>query len=381
METERYFTREGPVVPQEHYLIPPLERVDLDEILTLVRRMKYFVVHAPRQTGKTSTLLALADHLNRSGRYRCLYVNFKPGQAAGEDVESAMRTLLTELGTRARTALQDTFVDSVRSELLEECGPHAALGEALLRWSERSPKPLVLMIDEIDTLIGATLISVLRQLRSEYDLRPRNFPQSVILCGVRDMRDYRIKTGSGEVVYGGSAFNIKAESLRLADFTEKEVRSLLGQHVAETGQQFPEEALAAFWDWTRGQPWLVNALAFEACFRDKEGQDRSRPISLEDMQRARESLIRRCDTHIDQLIRQLGTARVRRVIEPLLSGGKPDFRDDDIQYARDLGLLAPRPPPAVANPIYREVIPRALTSDIQESITNETSRYVGGDGR
>ena len=94
----------------------------------------------------------------------------------------------------------------------------------------------MLLIDEIDLLVGDTLLSVLRQLRAGYVRRPRDFPQSVVLCGVRDVRDYRIHSGSGrEIIAGGSAFNIKAESLRLGDFTKDEVLSLLGQHTDETG--------------------------------------------------------------------------------------------------------------------------------------------------
>ena len=73
----RYFNTEGPVVAERHYCIPPLSRVNLDELLELITDMKYFVLHAPRQTGKTSTLLALQDRLNEEGEYRCLYVKLR----------------------------------------------------------------------------------------------------------------------------------------------------------------------------------------------------------------------------------------------------------------------------------------------------------------
>ena len=63
----RFFNTTGPIRPERHYCIPPLDRVDLDEILTLIWQERYFVLHAPRQTGKTSTLLALADRLNSAG--------------------------------------------------------------------------------------------------------------------------------------------------------------------------------------------------------------------------------------------------------------------------------------------------------------------------
>ena len=68
------FNTEGPVVAADHYHIPPLERIDLDDVLGLVRGKKYFVLHAPRQTGKTSALLALRDLLNggTAGEYRCV---------------------------------------------------------------------------------------------------------------------------------------------------------------------------------------------------------------------------------------------------------------------------------------------------------------------
>ncbi len=239
----------------------------------------------------------------------------------------------------------------------------------------------MLFVDEIDALVGDTLISVLRQLRSGYRDRPRRFPQSIVLCGVRDVRDYRIRSAAGEIVLGGSAFNIKAKSVRLGDFSEGEVRDLLGQHAEETGQAITPGAMAEVWDLTRGQPWLVNALAYEACFEDKSGRDRSRPIRLDAVREARERLVRRRDTHLDQLVDKLQEPSVRRVIEPLLSGGMPRLRDDDLAYVRDLGLVARTAPVAIANPIYREVIPRELTNDVQETLANDPAWYVGDDGR
>ena len=53
----------GSVVAQDHYCIPPLERIDLRAVLELIADKRYFALHAPRQTGKTSALLALRDLL------------------------------------------------------------------------------------------------------------------------------------------------------------------------------------------------------------------------------------------------------------------------------------------------------------------------------
>ncbi len=270
-------------------------------MLPLIEQQKYFVLHAPRQTGKTSSLLALMDYLNTQGRYRCVYVNVEIAQAARENVVEAIRAILGELGSWARITLGDTFIDGCRSEILTQYGPFDAFSEALSRWSAHDPKPLILLIDEIDALVGDTLIAILRQLRAGYARRPRYFPQSVVLCGVRDVRDYRIHSASEKtVITGGSAFNVKAKSLRLGDFSQAEVEALYRQHTEETGQIISPEALARLWDLTQGQPWLVNALGYETCFEMEAGQDRRRPITAELVEQAKENLILRRETHLDQ---------------------------------------------------------------------------------
>ena len=358
----RFFNTEGPVRPDKHYCVPPLARLDLDWILTFIRREKYFVLHAPRQTGKTSTLLALRDLLNAgsTGAYRCVYANIEVGQWAREDVEAAMRSILGGLASRARRTL----------------------GEALSRWAEADPRPLVLLFDEIDTLVGDTLIAVLRQLRAGYDLRPESFPQSVILCGVRDVRAYRIHASSQkDIVTGGSAFNIKAESLRMGDFSEDEMRALLAQHTGETGQTFAPDALECLWTRTRGQPWLVNALAYEVCFRNEPGHDGAPTITAGEILEAQEQLVMRRVTHLDQLADKLREARVRRVVEPLLSGGdERPFSAHDLEYVRDLGLIARDAPTRIANPVYAEVVPRELTYTTEAGLVQETTWYVDADG-
>ncbi len=378
----RKFNTEGPVVAADHYRIPPLERIDLGRVLDLIRDKRYFVLHAPRQTGKTSALLALRDLLNggSEGGFRCVYVNVEAAQAAREDVGRAMQVIVGALASRARR-LGDRFLYEAWPGIFATFGD-GALGEALARWAEADPKPLVVLIDEIDALIGDTLIAVLRQLRAGYDQRPDGFPQSVALCGVRDVHDYRIRSSAeNAVVAGGSAFNVRAESLRLGDFTEPEVRALLAQHTAETGQAFTPEALETVWTKTRGQPWLVNALCRRACFDAEAGRDRSRAITRGDLLDAQERLVLSRQTHLDQLADKLREDRVRRVVEPILSGRtESGFSDGDLEYVRDLGLVARDRPLRIANPIYAEVTPRELTWVAQEEIAQEAAWYVDAGG-
>jgi hypothetical protein len=380
----RFFTTEGPVVAEDHYCLPPLARWDLEEILTLVDQKKYFLLHAPRQTGKTTCLLALADYLNREGRYRAVYANIEGAQAYRENVDKGMAAVVEQISRSARDQIGDAAATALGREVIATSTGGTMVDEFLTRWCGQSPQPVVLMLDEADALIGDTLISLLRQLRAGYPKRPGQFPQTVILCGVRDLRDYRIHASSQKTaITGGSAFNIKAKSLRLGDFNASEVAALLQQHTAETGQIFTPDALDAVWNLTLGQPWLINALAYEVCFEMREGRDRSQPITVERIQQAKENLILRRVTHLDQLADKLREARVRRVIEPMLAGAAlGEVPEDDIQYLIDLGLcrMTSGQGLTIANPIYREVLPRTLAFTPQASLPQITPTWLNPDG-
>ena len=148
------------------------------------------------------------------------------------------------------------------------------------------------------------------------------------------------------------------------------------QHKEETGQEFTASAQQTIWAQTQGQPWLVNALADECV-----GAVADRDVGEEDVRDAQERIVVRRETHLDQLADKLRETRVRRVVEPLLSGGETrTFTDRDVEYARDLGLLALAPPLRIANPLYAEVVPRELTWVAQEELAQEAAWYTDAAG-
>lgn len=378
----RFFNTEGPIDPLKHYFVP--RRLNDPKVKQLIDLEKYFILHAPRQSGKTTAIRMLADQLKINGKFKVFYINVEAAQAARSNVIDGLRTILS----RFRSGIIDYFGDAdpaveyLQREVNNVTLAGNSLYDFLQFWARSSDKPLVIFIDEIDSLVGDTLISVLRQLRDGYTSRPKAFPQSVCLVGVRDVRDYKIWSDKEQkTIQGGSAFNIKSDSLVLLNFSLEQIQDLYLQHTKETGQKFTEEAVSYAYYLTQGQPWLVNALAFQACFRDYT--DRSITITKEIIEEAKEKLIQRRDTHIDVLIDRLQEPRVAKIIDAIINGEAESLNVsiDDIQYVIDLGLIVERDKDLkIANPIYQEIIPRELAHVMQRTIVQKTIWYQNADG-
>ncbi len=376
-----FFNTVGKINPEEHYFLP--HRLNWDELENFIEKKYYFLLHAPRQSGKTTAIIEFVKHLNKKNVYTALYLLTEPLHTAANNISKAMRLLLSnfERAIQLNVTGEEKATIYIKELLRKKPTPEDALLSFLTFWAQHTNKPLVLFFDEFDGLVGNSLISILKQFRTGHsDDRPENFPQSICLIGVRDLRDYKIKTKKQEelgVLY--SPFNVKAESLLLPNFSKQDVKTLYLQHTQETGQKFTDEAMTYAFEQTQGQPWLVNALAYQACFRDV--QDRSITITKEIMERAREVLILRQDTHLDALTDRLKEERVMNIIDAIISGGlgQANPNDDDVQYVTDLGLIK-QDEVVIANPIYQEIIPRALMYTKQKMITQNPLFYKNADG-
>jgi len=362
----RYFNTTGPCNPDRHYMLPAERRLpDLD--LFVVREL-YFVLHAARQTGKTTTIRAFAERLRTCGTV-ALHVTLETSQGICETVE-AERYWIAAVAEAARISLApEERPPDMKSFLDGEVG--SRFRQYLTAWAESiGRRPLVLLLDEADVVSGPAMVSLLRQLRAGFHERPAHFPASVALVGMRDLRDYLAEAKDGLRTNPGSPFNIKAASLTLRNFTRDELAELYLQHTQETGQPFTPEAVdRAFW-WTGGQPFLVNALADIAVTHLVP--DRTVPIGPEVMDRAKERLITARTTHLDALGQRLREPRVARVMASLLLGDDPsaiDYQSDDFLYVQDLGLVGEGSQGAqAANPLYREILARELSYNIQQSL-------------
>ena len=356
-------------------MLPALQRIP--QVRDLIDQQSYFVVHAPRQVGKTTTLLTLGEELTREGRYTALLVSMEVGAPFSDDPGAAELAMLSAWRADARHRLPP----ELQPPPWPDAPPGQRIDAALEAWSSSTTRPLVLFLDEIDALQDQALVSVLRQLRGGYPRRPSRFPLALALIGLRDVRDYKIASEHGRLG-SASPFNIKIESLTLRDFTADEVAELYQQHTDDTGQQFTPDALATAFVETQGQPWLVNALARQ--LTEVVVPQRDRTITADDVVQARQILIGRMDTHLDSLADKLREPRVRRIIAPMIAGGAlPEIPEDDLRYVTDLGLLRIDRSGGlvVANPTYREVILRSLTASSRASLPHIEPTWLTRDGR
>lgn len=355
----RHFNTAGPCDLEKHYMLPAEGR--LPDLLPLVEREQYFVIHAARQTGKTTAMRALAARLREMG-LMAVHATLEASQGE-EEVEAAEARWISAIAwSAARLPPGD------RPPEPPEAAPGTRLAVWLGAWATAlAPRPLVLFLDEADVVTGVPMVNLLRQLRSGFPERPARFPACIALVGMRDLRDYLTASKDGVPVNPGSPFNIKSESITLRNFTEAEVGELYAQHTADTGQAFAPAAVERAFYWTQGQPFLVNKLA--ATCVDVLATDRTTTITAAHVDEAKERLVLSRTTHLDALAQRLREPRVARIVQAVILGDEAiDYGHDDFQYTLDLGLLRrARAGAEPANPIYREVLAREVSYNMQEN--------------
>jgi AAA+ ATPase superfamily predicted ATPase len=367
------FNTTGPCNTRQHYMIESARRIK--GVSKLIDGGKYFVLHAARQSGKTTFIQDLVKKLNDEGQYYAFYCSLE-GLQGITDAQTGIPEIIMNIKFALEySSLPDgvQFANDVNLEYYS-----STLLKALNTFCTQLDKPVVFFFDEADCLSEGTLISFLRQLRNGYNRRNTDpFLHSVALVGMRNIRDYKAKVRPDHETLGSaSPFNLVAKAITLNNFTKEEVAELYTQHTAETGQVFNADAIELAYNQSCGQPWLVNAIAHEVIEEILE-DDYSKPVTAQLVTDAIQNIILRRDTHIDSLLERLKEDRVRKIIEPLILGENIESRmSDNYLYVRDLGLIKEDNGNILpANPIYTEVIIRTLTYDYQEDMRARQREY------
>lgn len=189
----KFFNTVGVIDPQRHYFLP--RRLDWEQLTEFIERQYYFMLHAPRQSGKTTSIIEFVKHLNEVGKYTALYLSTETAHVAVNDATRCAQALIEQFKHKISLFLPDEkkaldYLDHLLAQAITENSPF----DFLCFWSEKSSKPVVLFLDEFDGLMGDSLIALLKQFRTGYTNRPAHFPQTICLIGVRDLRDYKIRT-------------------------------------------------------------------------------------------------------------------------------------------------------------------------------------------
>ena len=356
-------------------MIDPLRRLG-PEILELIDQRAYFMIHSARQSGKTTLIQELARQINAAGKYYAVYCTMEVAQTA-ETAEVGIPIILNAVYWALKhnnLPNAQIFKDSIDTDDI-----YNTLQMSLTVYCGSLDKPLVIFFDEADCLNVKTLIPFLRQLRSGYATRANiPFVHSLALTGMRNIRDYRDEYRLPEQTLGSSSpFNIITESMTLQNFSQDEINELYHQHTDDTGQEFSKDAIELAWNQTQGQPWLVSAIAYEAV-KKKTADEPMKTITADRVTSVIQTLILKRGAHFDSLIARLHEERVRRVIEPIITGKEAAIYrySDDYSYVKDLGLIRDdRGIVEPANPIYTEVIIRSLNWDTQMEIEQIGNLY------
>ncbi|MDR3048891.1 MAG: PD-(D/E)XK nuclease domain-containing protein, partial [Elusimicrobiota bacterium] len=372
----RFFNTTGPCNPQDHYMLPPEDRLVGAQLKRYIEDKLYWVLHAPRQTGKTTFLHSWMKEINSKDEAIACYVSLERCQGI-EEPQKAIAEICEAIKITAQK--YGLPVPNVNTNL-----PNSMLNEILFNWAKIiSPKPLVVLFDEVDVLVGDAMISFLRQMRDGFATRGVGlFPTSIALVGMRDLKDYITMAKDGKPVNPGSPFNIKADSAVLGNFHKDDIGKLFAQRAQETGQKITQEALDFVYEQSKGQPWLVNSLFMRATLRILN-EDSKETVTIEHIKQAREQMILARETHLDALAYRLQDERIKKVIETLMTG-KPDIalaQSEGFRLCIDLGLVSLEGgTPQVSNPIYREVLAREITYGMQYAIVKPEWKWEKDDG-
>jgi hypothetical protein len=367
MTASKFFNNSGPVNQTDHFCVPPLKRLDSNKVWQLILQKKYFLIRGPKQSGKTSYLLALSKLLNQKGYAKCLYINVECLRGTEEDLKESMRSLLFEISSRARDHFGDDYLDDLVLGILEKRGPFQALNELLTQWSKRSEKPIVLLVDEIDTLQGTILTSFLSQIRAGNDKRPTLFPQSIIFCGTHDVIEKQ--------------FNIKDATLKISFMSRADLNEMIASYCSKRHVEIDSEAVEEIWEYSNGQPWIVSTLCAEL-FHEIVPVKGLKNVSAIQVSEAIDNVLAKKGNHIEYIASQLRNPRVKKCMIPMLTGGTiiQGIEESDLNYLEELGLLNIGRVIDISNKLYKEIIPRALFGPVLYMTNLDDLDYQKQDG-
>ncbi len=274
----KYFNKEGSCKPKEHYMVNLDDRLGYIKKM-LVDRKKYFVINRGRQYGKTTMLRALAEYLKDD--YIVLSMDFQMMSTANfaDEQTFAMSFIgyVEELVSSEKESMEIIHAEALQalnSLKNQEEKTIKNMFQYISNICRKSPKPIVLLIDEVDSASNnQVFIDFLAQLRGYYlDRENRSTFHSVILAGVYDIKNLKLKIRPGVEHQYNSPWNIAAKFTIDMSFSSVQIAAMLEEYEKDhqTGMDVAKIA-EEIYRYTSGYPYLVSALCK---YLDEEIPDR-----------------------------------------------------------------------------------------------------------
>lgn len=257
---ERYFNITGCCNPQEHYMVNLDSR--LAQIKKMVDRGQYFSINKGRQYGKTTILKALREYLKND--YVVISMDFQFVSTSEFATENSfVKAFARLLWSRYHREMPIEIEEQIKQMKSSLDYIEADLFVTLSEWCEMSSKPIVLMIDEVDSASNnQVFLDFLAQLRGYY-LERTEFPtfQSVILAGVHDIRNLRQKIRPDAEHKHNSPWNIASNFDIDMSFSVSDIAGMLMEYENDhhTGMDI-QKLSQLIYDYTSGYPVLVSSI-------------------------------------------------------------------------------------------------------------------------
>jgi len=329
----RRFNTAGPNDPARHHTVPALSRVP--GVREIIEQGSYFLLHAPRQMGKTTTLLDLVAVLNREGKYISAVLSLEPGAAMGS-IDAAELAMLDSW----RYDLAAYLPADVAVPRWPEAPPGNRIGAALSAFAVEAPRPLVIFLDGLDTLSREVRTSLIRQIRAGKPRRPRAFPWSIGFASMREPRELDVGQPPSSSASPTSSSGLEAELIALPPLTRTQVGELLAGLTERTGQEPLPGVIDRTYELTQGQPFLVNAFSQRLieCAEVCKG-----PLTAAEVEKAKDLLLDRRGGLLDDIADRIGDPKLQAALAHVMSGVGREPPPEDLRLAIDLGLVRRTP--------------------------------------
>ncbi|MYA70006.1 hypothetical protein F4009_21900 [Candidatus Poribacteria bacterium] len=357
----RTFGTQGPVNPKDNYVVSRTE--EIADFVDRVKKGKYIVLFAPRQTGKTTLFRAAIDALIVDAYFPIqlnfeVYVDLTPAAFYDyliKDIRREIKHVFEKRGTTPSETLNQFLDDTEVTDHFSMRNFFQQLPHFLTH--PNNGQKAVLIIDEFDAIPPDAVRGFLHSLRYIYlDQSSPRCPYSVGIVGVKNITQLNYDRSI-------SPFNIQDE-FHLPNFTQGQVEELFEQYTDEVGQTFAPEVITAIHKQTAGQPFLVNRCA--QILTEEMNVPKNETITMAHFFRAHRQLLRERNTNVEHMLTNI---RRDRRFESLLmriasyERGLPFSPDNDIMNELTIyGVIAEGADGMceIANPIYQHRILQAF---------------------